>query len=502
MARLLGIDVGTSAVKALVFDAASGQVVAQVSRPLPAHHPQPEWTEFDPQELWETVCQCLTQLWHEVAPESIAALGVASMAEAGVLLDGSGHPVYPIIAWHDPRTEPQAAWLGERIAPFEIYQITGQRLRYIFSLPKILWLREHEPQRFQAGRRWLCVQDYVIWRLAGELATDRTIASRTLAFDQASGTWSPRMLEVTGLDVGLFPPVFPSGTEVGRVTPRAADESGLAVGVPVCTGGHDHLCGAFAVGVVEPGQVLDSSGTAQAILTLTPVWNPSQELFASGFTHYHYVVDGYYIVQGGLSMAGGVLHWLARLLGDERPTPDFERWLVAAEGVPPGANGVLCLPFLLGKPGPRMDPAMRGVFLGLTPATTGEELMRAALEGLAYYVREVAEAFEALLGELADEIIAIGGTTRRGTLPQIKADVTGCRVCVPDIPEATALGAALLAGLGVEVFATPAEAVGAVRVTTTEFEPDPQTRATYERGYALYQEAGRRLAGVHRRAVG
>jgi len=502
MARLLGIDVGTSAVKALVFDAASGQVVAQASRPLPAHHPRPEWTEFDPQALWDTVCRCLQRLWREVAPESVVALGVASMAEAGVLLDGSGHPVYPIIAWHDPRTEPQVAWLAERIDPFEIYQITGQRLRYIFSLLKLLWLREHEPRRFQTARHWLCVQDYVIWRLTGELATDRTIASRTLAFDQAHGTWSQRMLEIAGLDPKLFPPVFPSGTEVGRVTPRAANETGLVIGTPVCTGGHDHLCGAFAVGVIAPGQVLDSSGTAQAILTLTPAWNPSRALFESGFTHYHYVIDGHYIVQGGLSMAGGVLHWLVRLLGGAPSVPDYERWLKAAERVPAGANGVLCLPFLLGKPGPGMDPVMRGVFLGLTPATTAEELVRAALEGLAYYLREVVEAFEALLGELADEIVAIGGTTREGLLPQIKADVTGRRVRVPDIAEATALGAALLAGLGVEVFATPAEAVGAVQATSTEFEPHPRTKAVYEQGYALYREAGRRLAGVHRRAEG
>lgn len=502
MARLLGIDVGTSAVKALVFDATSGQVVAQASQPLPAYHPRPEWTEFDPQELWETVCRCLQRLWREVAPESVVALGVASMAEAGVLLDGSGHPVYPIIAWHDPRTEPQAAWLAEQIGPFEIYRITGQRLRYIFSLPKLLWLREHEPLRFQSGRHWLCVEDYVIWRSTGTLATDRTIASRTLAFDQASGTWSSRMLEVAELDVGRFPPVFPSGTEVGRVTPQAADETGLAIDTPVCTGGHDHLCGAFAAGVITPGQVLDSSGTAQAILTLTPEWNPSRALFESGFTHYHYVIDGHYIVQGGLSMAGGVLHWLARLLGGDRPVPDYERWLAAAATVPPGANGVLCLPFLLGKPGPGMDPAMRGVFLGLTPATTAEEFVRAALEGLAYYLREVVEAFKTLLGELAEEIIAIGGTTREGLLPQIKADVTGCRVRVPNIAEATALGAALLAGLGVEVFANPAEAVSAAQATSTEFEPNPQTKAVYEQGYALYREACRRLAGVHHRTVG
>lgn len=496
MSRLLGIDVGTSSVKTLVFDSASGQVLAATSHPSPVYHPRPEWAEFDPDELWEAVCQCVGQLWRRVPAESIDALAVASMAEAGVLLDSEHRPVYPIIAWHDPRTRAQAAWLEQQIDPFDVFQITGQQQRHILSVNKLLWLRENERERFEAGEHWSCVADYVIGRLAGEYVTDWTLASRTQLFDQATRYWSQQMLDVAGLDADLFPPAFPSGTEVGQVTNQAADETGLANGTIVCTGGHDHLCGAFAVGVLDFGQILDSSGTAQSVLTITSEWNPTRDLFESGFTHYRYVVDGRYIVQGGLPMAGGTLQWLAGLLSGGAETPDFDRLVAAAERAPAGANGVVCLPYLRGKSAPEVDPSARGAFVGLTAATTAGDLVRAALESLAYHLRELVEAMDSSLGSLEDEIIAIGGTNRGGILPQIKADVTGCRMRVPEIPEAVALGAALLAGLGVGAFETPADALASVQAGSAIYEPGLQVKRVYDRCYRYYREVYRRLPAV------
>lgn len=491
--HLVGIDVGTSAVKALAFNYDTGEVAAVATLPLPTYHPRRGWTEYDPAVVWQTVATCLGRLWDGVPAASVAGVAVASMGEAGVLLHDSGQPTYPIIAWHDPRTQPQMGWLEKRISPFEVFRITGQQWRPIFSIFKLLWLRENQPEAFGRARQWLCIADYVLWRLAGVRATDRTVASRTMLMDQASGTWSAPLLDVAQLDASLLPDVVPSGSIVGEVTPTAAEETGLPHGTPVCTGGHDHLCGALAAGVRRPGQILDSSGTAQSVLTLTPEWQPNRTLFDRGLTHYFFVLDGLYIIQGGLTMAGGTLRWLGDLLAGPGQEIDYPALMEAAADAPRGANGVAFLPYLGGKPAPQGDPAARGAIVGLTASTTRGDLARAALEGLAYYLREMVETFDDLLPARAAEITAIGGTNRPGLLPQIKADVTGRAVRVPSVPEAVALGAALLAGLGVGLFTTPDKALAGSSGSATTYTPEPAATEAYAAGYESYRTLDRHL---------
>jgi xylulokinase len=490
--QLVGIDLGTSAVKALAFDYDTGRVAAIASEPLPSYRPRRDWVKHDPAILWQTVATCLHRLWDAIAAESVAGVAVASMGEAGVLLDGNDRPVYPIIAWHDPRTVPQMDWLARQIAPWEVFRITGQQWRPIYSVFKLLWLRENEPAAFRTGERWLCIADYIMWRLAGVHVTDRTVGSRTMLLDQARGRWSASLLDIAQLDGNLLPEVVLSGTRVGHVTPDAAQETGLRAGTPVCTGGHDHLCGAFAAGILGPGQILDSSGTAQSVLTLTPEWHPTRTLFDSGLTYYRYVLDGLFILQGGLTMAGGMLRWLGDLLAATEEA-DYQALLEAAAAAPAGANGVTCLPYLRGKPAPTVDSGARGAVLGLTATTTRGDVARATLEGLAYHLRELVEAFDALLGTRADEITAIGGTNQPGLLPQIKADVTGRAVRVPSVPEAVALGAALLAGLGVGVFATAQEAAARSPRRAQTHLPDAALAELYAAGYDCYRALYRQL---------
>lgn len=485
--HLVGIDVGTSTMKTLAFDYETGEVAAVVTAPLPSYQPRRDWTEYDPAVLWRTVSGCLRRLLNDVPAEWVAGVAVASMAEAGVLLDAKNQPVYPIIAWHDRRTEPQMGCLENRIAPFDVFRITGQQWRPIFSVFKLLWLRENQPAAFKRAEHWLCIADYVIWHLTGVHTTDRTLASRTMLLDQATGTWSARLLDVAQFDASLLPEIVPSGTAVGLVTREAAQETGLAAGTPVCTGGHDHLCGAFAAGISGPGQILDSSGTAQSVFTLTPEWHPSRTRFDSGMTHYHYVLDGLYIIQGGLTMAGGLLRWIGDLLAGPGEDIDYPTLMYAAQDAPAGANGVTCLPYLAGKPAPEVDPAARGAFVGLTVSTSRGDLVRAALEGLAYHLREIVEAFDDLLPTRADEITAIGGTNRPGLLPQIKADVTGRAVRVLSVPQAVALGAALLAGLGAGIFATPGEALARSPRSAETYTPNPELKALYAAGYEHYR---------------
>lgn len=494
---LLGIDVGTTSTKAVLYDPGAGRVVAVASRPTPTHHPRPDRTEFPPAEVWRAIVESVREATAGRATD-VRAVSAASMAEAGTLVDRAGRCLYPIIAWHDPRTEPQAARWAERPGPRRVFEITGQTIQAKFSLNKLLWLREHAPEAFRAAHRWLCVEDFALWKLAGVYATDYSIASRTLAFDQRSLGWSDEMLGLARLPTDLFPTAHPSGTAVGQVTPEAAAETGLPAGAAVVTGGHDHLCGSLAAGIVGPGALLDSMGTAEGGLLLAESFDPDERLFRSGYAHYAHVIPGSYVVLFGLTASGGLLEWLVRQIcpdageSAEARARAFAGALEAAGRVPPGADGVFWLPHLSGVGSPWEDERSRAAVVGLTGAHGRGHLARALLEGLSYWLRENLDA----LGEIVavpqpgdGEITAIGGGTRAALWMQIKADVTGRRVRVVEVPEAAALGAALLAGVGAGIFASAAEAAASVARTATTYHPDPARSAAYDRYYqAVYRE--------------
>ena len=503
---LLGVDVGTTSTKAVVYEPAAGRVVAVASRPTAVRHPRPEWSEFDPAEIWRGIVESIREVTAGRAA-GVRAVGVASMAEAGVPVDRAGRCLYPIIAWHDPRTEPQASRWVERPGPRRVFEITGQTIQAKFSVNKLLWLREHAPEAFRSIHRWLCVEDFALWKLAGVYATDHSIASRTLAFDQRRLRWSEEMLGLAGLPADLFPSAYPSGTTVGQVTPEAAAETGLPTGAAVVTGGHDHLCGSLAAGVVGPGTLLDSMGTAEGGLLLADRYDPDERLLRSGYCHYAHVIPGQYVILFGLTASGGMLEWLVRQLwpeaGESAVGRDraFAAALAAAEGVPPGSSGVFWLPHLSGIGSPWEDERSKAGVVGLTPAHGRGHLVRALLEGLSYWLRENLDALGEIVAVPRDgEIIAIGGGTRAALWMRIKADVTGRAVRVVEVPEAAALGAALLAGVGVGTYRSAEEAAASVVRPSTTYEPDPARRVAYDRCYrSVYRELYPALRSVNQR---
>lgn len=505
MSYLLGVDVGTTSTKAVVYDPSAGRVIRVASRPMITHHPRPGWSEFDPAEVWNGVRACIREAV-EGRARDVQAVAAASMAEAGVPLDARGHYLYPIIAWYDPRTEPQAKrwheWLGER----RIFEITGHPIQSKFSVNKLLWLRESQPAAFGAVRKWLCMEDFVLWKLAGAFATDHTLASRTMALDQRSLTYSSEILSSAGLSADVFPNAFPSGTAVGRVTKAAAEETGLREGTVVATGGHDHLCGSLAAGVVGPGALLDSMGTAEGDLLLADRYDPDERLLRGGYCCYAHVIPGRYVILFGLTSSGGLLEWLVRQLwpeaGDsaEKRERAFAAALAGAATIPPGSDGVFVLPHLSGVGSPWEDETSKAAVVGLTATHGRSHLVRAALEGLSYWLRENLE----VLGSVVEtsttrEIVAIGGGTRASLWMQIKADVTGRAVRVIDVPEATALGAALLAGVASGRFRSAEEAAASVSRPTTIYEPDPARAAAHERYYrVVFSQLYPSLRSAHR----
>src|SRR3989440_10004106 len=296
---LVGIDVGTTNTKTVVFDVETGCINAVGSNRTITRHPDPEWSEFDAEDIWGTVLQSIRAAVQQCdRPERIRAISVASMGESAFPLDAGGNVLYPAIAWYDMRTVEEAEQWESKAGRERVFTITGHIPRPTFGVNKLLWLRNHVPEVFKRIDHWLSIEDFVLWKLSGSIATDYSIASRTMVFDQRTLTWSETLLKHAGIPVEWFPPAFLAGTPIGTVLKDVTEVTGLPQHTEVITGGHDHLCGALAAGVIRPGQLLDSTGTASAIFALSHTFQPSDELFASGFTSYAYVKRATYVTLG------------------------------------------------------------------------------------------------------------------------------------------------------------------------------------------------------------
>ncbi|MHB1134496.1 MAG: FGGY-family carbohydrate kinase [Chloroflexota bacterium] len=488
---LLGLDIGTTNTKAVVYEPATGKVVAVASRPTATHHPRPEWSEYDPAELWANIAAVIREASAGRA-ERIRAVAAGSMAEAGVPIDKEGNYLYNIIVWHDLRTEPQARrwheWLGNKRG----FEITGHPIQAKWSVNKLMWLREHAPQAYGRIHKWLCMQDFATYKLSGAYATDYSLASRTYAFDQRARDWSREILDKADLSPDLFPTAHPAGTPVGQVTAAAAAETGLRAGTVVTTGGHDHLAGSFAAGATGPGTVANSMGTAEANLLMVADYAPTEAMREQGYCHYLHVVPGHYVVHFGNVASGGLLEWTLRQLWPELDESAAGRQRVyaaafaAAAEVPVGSRGVFCLPYLRGAGSPWFDDRAMAGFVGLRDGHGRGHIVRAAVEALCYGQRENLQLLGGMLDVPSDrDLVAYGGSTRSSLWMQIKADVTGRRVRVVELEEAVAQGAALLAGVGAGVFPTYQAAADSVERTTVVYEPI----AAHTAEYARYFEA-------------
>jgi xylulokinase len=491
---LLGIDVGTTNLKALVFDTAGVQI-AWASRPTPVRQPRAGWAEHDPEALWQAVAAVVRQALGQVDPARVRGVAVASMAEAGLLLDAAGQPVTPFIAWYDSRSDPQyRRWL-EQFGEERFRLIAGNRPNPIFGVFKLQWLRDHDPAAYAAAARWLHVADYIAFRLCGLKATDYSLATRTMLFDLPRLCWSDELIAAAELRADLLPELVPAGTLLGGVTQAAAEATGLPAGVAVGGGGHDHICGALAAGASQEGIGLDSMGTAEpAFLTLDTLRLGTTSETASCRFSAH-VARGKYCAMKGIRSSGAAVAWSGGLLElGAADLPSYQRMQAAASQAPPGSRGVFFLP--------RLAPIDRGAFVGLTAQAGPAELARAVYEGLAYEWRAYLEAIEQVTHSHAATIRLIGGGAQTALWVQIKADVLGRPLQVLDLRETTALGAALLAGQAAGIFRDEAAALAGLRHVVRDVAPDPDNTALYDRCYrTVYQRIAPALAETQR-AIG
>ncbi len=491
---LLGIDVGTTNCKAILFDRA-GRPVASAYAPTPTRRPHPNWAEYDPEALWQTVAATVREAVSHVDPARVRGVAVASMGESGVLLDGNDQPVHQIVAWYDSRTIPQHRYWMEHTDARAAFMISGIMPEPIFGVYKLMWLRDHAPAAYAAAARWLQVADYIAFRLCGAQATDYSLATRTMLLNLRHRRWSDTLIEQAGVRRDLLPELAPSGTRLGGVTDAAAMATGLTPGTSVGVGGHDHVCGAFATGVGEAGTCLDSIGTAEAVFLTLDTLRLDDALWRAGRTFgAHVARDKYYTIDG-LWTSGAAVEWARSLLAwpeaGANGADSFERMETQATSAPVGSLGVFFLPRLVGGD--------QGAFIGLTADTRAAVLGRAVYEGLAYEWRRYLELIEAALDTQARTIKVIGGGARSSLWIQIKADVLRRPLYVLKLEESVALGAALLAGLAAGVYRDETEAIAGVEHDERLIEPDFTRAELYDRCYReVYLQIGPTLAGLHR----
>jgi len=489
--KLLACDIGTSHCKAGLF-AMDGTACRIASCAAPAHYAVDGCATLDPEQLWQTAAAVLAEA--AATDEPIAALGIASMAETGLLVDRrTGRPRSDLIPWFDPAAAPQGERIGRQEDPFVIFQHSGLRASYKCGLAKILWLRQREPQ-ITENAVWLSTADFVAQKLTGQLATDPTLAARTLAYRIDTGDWGADWLASFGLDMCLFPPILPSGQPVGQTTREAADatSAGLKAGIPVAICGHDHMVAALTVGAPEDGMALDSIGTAEALVGALPRRSLTHEAFASGLVFGPHVVPDQMFWMGALSASGRSLDWLRGVLGDPPLSYEALATLIGQGTTEP--TDLLYLPYLLGAQAPWPDPNARGAFIGLTAAHSRRDLIKAVLQGVAYEMACILQTAEMTTGRPIPALVAAGGGARIPAWLQIRADVTGRPVIASPHAEATLLGAAILAGAGAGVYCgeSMAERLLSARAVLNPtspitYRPDPDRHSAHERLLDIYR---------------
>ncbi len=479
----LGIDISTTSAKALLIDELGG-VVATASTPVTLSTPHPLWSEQDPGEWWRGVVSSIRGALEQAGVDGtpVAAIGLTGQMHGLVLLDGHGEVLRPAILWNDQRTAAQCDEIRARLGKERLIQITGNDALTGFTAPKILWVKENEPEVYARARHVLLPKDYIRYRLTGEYAMDKADGSGTILFDLSSRHWSDEVLSALEIPAGWMPPTFEGPEFTGQVTPEAAAQTGLQAGTPVAAGGGDQAAQAVGVGAVEPGIIALTLGTSGVVFATTPAALVEPEGRLHAFCH---AVPGRWHLMGVMLSAAGSLQWHRDTLA---PGESFDALLNEAGSIPAGSEGLQFLPYLSGERTPYPDPLARGAWVGLTLRHTRGHLTRAVLEGVAFGLKDGFSLIqEAGLGAVRQVRISGGGA--RGALwRQILASVLEAELVTVNTTEGAAYGAALLAGVGASAWADVPSACAATIQITGQTLPDPAQVDAYRSSYPIYRQ--------------
>ncbi len=494
MSLLVGIDVGTSGLKAIVVDAERAGVVLSATRDYPLSTPRPGWAEQEPEDFANAALSALRELAHGLGPrvKHVRAIGLTGQMHSAVLLDEEHSVVRPAILWCDTRTTAECEAITAALGEEGLSRAVGNRALEGFTLPKLLWLRTYEPGTMARARALLMPKDYVGFRLTGELGADVSDASGTLLFDPGARAWSETVARTFDIDPRLLPPVGDSPALLGGLSPDAAEITGLPVGIAVVRGAADNAAGAVGLGVVRAGRAMASVGTSGVVLLHTDDYRVEPRMRLHSFCH---AVPGRYYLMGVMLAAGGALRWYRDVLCDG------ERMAAELQGSDPysvitdsastarlGAGGVVFLPYLMGERTPHNDAMARSALVGATARTTKADISRAVLEGITCGLADSLALMRAAAGAEIDEIRLTGGGAKSPFWRKLMADIFDAPVALTTSTEGPAFGAAILAGAGAGVFASVEEGADALVHVTQTIAPDPANASRYREVHAVYRD--------------
>lgn len=482
MECVLGIDVGTGGTRAVVVDRSGKIVSSATSEHVPFASPKTGWAEQDPQDWWRATGSAIREALSSVPDANVVCVGLAGQMHGAVLLDEAGQVLRPSLIWCDQRTQPQCDWLNSKLGERKIIELTCNPALTNFTLTKLLWVRDQEPDVWKRFRHVLLPKDYVRFRMTGERAMDVAEASGTLMLDVAGRRWSEEMMSAAGLPMSCLPKLVESPEVCARVSEEGAKHTGLTPGTPVVGGAGDQAGGAVGMGIVRAGAVSATIGTSGVVFAATdsPAMDPKGRVHT--FCH---AVPGRWHVMGVTQAAGLSFRWIRDLLQNSG-TLSYDQLTKEAAQVPAGADGVLWAPYLMGERTPHLDPNARGTLTGLAASHTRGHVVRAVLEGVAFSLKDTFSLF----GEMKVPVNNVrlgGGGARSDVWRQIQADVYGYDVEILAAEEGAAYGAALLAGVGGKVWNSVEQACDEVVKVQKRVKPDVRSNEVLQRQYENYR---------------
>ncbi len=496
---LLGIDLGSSVLKATVIDETTGFIVTRSAEYGEDWIGEiPDYLERNVEVYWNAVKEVIRVFAREdkIDPREIKGISFSVQGETLVPLDEHYRPLRKTIQGHDVRAQEEIVILREKFGNGPLYPVTGQpAIDGYWPAVKILWIKRHQSEVFARARYWMLLEDYIIYRLTGRFVTDKSLVGDSYYYDMTRDGWYGPMLEFLGITPAMLPKVVQTGTVVGKIRKEVNLELGLSPDALVVAGAMDQMAGAVGAGNIEPGIITETTGTALA-LGVTGRGKYS-DYVKTGIPLYYHAAAGSYFLMPWLASGGLTFQWFARNFAEPAAGADIYDVLTAkAERIGPGSDNLIMLPFLTGATCPEFDSNARGVFFGITPAHTQGHFVRSILEAIGYAIRANLELIQSAKIPVT-AIRSMGGGSKSRLWCQIKADICGVPVSTMDITDTASLGAALIAGAGIGVYPSM-EAAGRSRLIKIKetFTPNPQNQNIYNTGFKKYREIYRSLKGV------
>lgn len=480
MKYVIGVDLGTSAVKTVLVDP-QGKVAFEHSEAYPLSRPQPNWSEQNPEDWVKGTIVSLKRLMEVsgVDPSEVDGISFSGQMHGLVLVDGEGAVLRPAILWNDTRTTAQCRKI-EKTLGSKLIEIARNRALEGFTLPKILWVQENEPEVLSQAELFLLPKDYVRYRLTGDYAMDYSDAAGTLLLDVGSKQWSPEIAGAFGLPLSICPRLVESFEQTGTLLPEIAEASGLLSSTKVFAGGADNACGALGAGILGEGRTMCSIGTSGVVLS----YESNKDLNLEGKVHFfnHSEKDAFYIM--GVTLAAGhSLTWFKETFAAEK---SFDELLQGVNDIPAGSSGLLFTPYISGERTPHPDANIRGSFIGMDSGHTLSHFTRAVLEGITFSLRESIEIVRES-GKAITEVVAIGGGAKNEAWLQMQADIFGASIIKLESEQGPAMGAAMLAAYGAGWFESLGQCAEAFIRTAEVYTPNADQAALYDGIFALYQ---------------